>query len=99
MTVWSIGCAGLVPSELARVTAETPDARVTGVHDAGDGLGYVVALNAVADALAAGEKPTPLTVAITVAGRGATVHEVLPDGTLRGWRRDYGDASLTPSAS
>ncbi|WP_344092131.1 hypothetical protein [Microbacterium deminutum] len=82
--------AGGKPEPVALVTAATPDARITSVHDAGDEFSFVVALNAVADAYTEGVAPTPFTLAVELGGRGATVHQVLDDGTLRGWRRDYG---------
>lgn len=34
------------------------------------------------------ELPTPLKVASYVGGGGATLCEVMPDGTLRGWQGD-----------
>ena len=75
--------------ELAWVVADAPDERVTGVYDAGDAFGFQLALSAVSDALLVDETPTPLGIAVQLAGREATVHQVMDDGTLRGWRRDY----------
>ncbi|WP_298865022.1 hypothetical protein [Microbacterium sp.] len=96
--LWSIGHMDrqrdTAPVALALVVADTPDAPITGVHDAGDELGFTVVLNAVADALLEDGRPSPLELAVVLSGRDGTVHQVMDDGSLRGWRRDYGDLSV-----
>lgn len=100
MTVWSIGFMAHrkgVADELARVTADASNARITGVQVAGDTLGFLTVLDARSDALCAGKTPTPMSLAVAVAGDDGTVHEVLADGRLRGWRRDYPGVHVSDS--
>ncbi|MGN8025857.1 hypothetical protein [Microbacterium sp. 22242] len=94
--LWSIGTMGPdrtdAVTDLVTVIADAPDAPVEGVWSVGDDFTYAVALQHVADALLEGGRPaTPMSLAVRMAGRGGTVHQVMDDGTLRGWRRDYPD--------
>lgn len=96
--LWSIGCMdrhghGAV-DEYVRVIADAPNAPITGVLNAGDDLCFMIALNSMYDAMGMCDEVTPLSLAVELNGREGTVHEVLPDGSLRGWRRDYGDLSV-----
>jgi len=79
------------PEPMAYVTAESPDSRITGVHTAGDEFLYVAVMDAISDLSFTERGATPLAVAVAVAGRNGTVHQVMDDGTLRGWRRDYAE--------
>jgi hypothetical protein len=77
------------PDELARVTADGPDAPISSVL-VNDDLGFSMVCDAISDRLVEGKVASPFSVAVSIMGRKATVHEVLDDGTLRGWRRDHG---------
>jgi hypothetical protein len=76
------------PDELARVTADAPDAPISSVL-VNDDLEFPMVCDEISEQLIDGKAASPFSVAVALMGRNATVHEVLDDGTLRGWRRDY----------
>ncbi|MBS1697029.1 MAG: hypothetical protein JST25_01335 [Actinobacteria bacterium] len=97
MAVFSIGImeprSAEAPEPMAYVRADAPDARITGVDSAGNDFFFVAVLDAISDLIFSEREPTPFSLAVAVAGRGGTVHQVMEDGTLRGWRRDFPEPS------
>src|SRR4051812_43217878 len=96
MPIWRIGCVNPynsdtdddVDREVVQVIADSPHSPIVGVIDIANHTGFWMACGDIANQARDDGRPTPLSVAAASVGRGATLQEVMPDGTLRGWRGD-----------
>lgn len=97
MAIWSIGAASAYDEnddagtgEFLRVFADAADSPITALFDTRDHASFAMACREVARLFEEDQPPTTLAISSYVGGSGATLHEVMTDGTLRDWHRDDG---------